>query len=479
LSYQDQLNLISCSFDLKDEDPKEIYCICRRGDDSLNFMIMCENCNEWFHGICVHITKQASSKIASYLCLACAKRKDISISNYHGEFLNYRRVEYSKFLDFISEYDFVLPKIYEYEVLLDVKSKMVCWMEKYKQLLKELLHFFKKNLIIQNINDIESVNEEIIREENCNNLEQQNDTEKFKFRINDFEKYTNNNENFGLKKNKKEYKNNCIKKCKHQQFNLENQLQYDDHTLLNDFPSVSPYKLKTLLLNDCFEKRIINMYLESEGFPIDNVVAENLILILKFQDWFKDTFKCMEAKKYSEKLNKKVVTSFKSIFEMIGKNIELEEEKELFDFIFPFAENIYSNIYNIYMEYIDCQDQKFYKDKKDIINQLHLMFQINENLKDFNGKRKSEFIKNQINLYFKLKNDLKKHLKENLTFEGFNEIYNEITKLNFKNEFIEKLKCIYKNFDPKRYEYYKRFIFGDREGYKRKKELSEKKKKKK
>ena len=39
----------------------ERYCICRRPDDGMHFMIECDTCNEWFHGFCVGLTEEESS----------------------------------------------------------------------------------------------------------------------------------------------------------------------------------------------------------------------------------------------------------------------------------------------------------------------------------------------------------------------------------------------------------------------------------
>lgn len=60
----------------KDED-KPIYCICRSSDMN-RFMIGCDNCEEWFHGDCVHVTSAYSKKIEKYYCDAC-RTKDPSL----------------------------------------------------------------------------------------------------------------------------------------------------------------------------------------------------------------------------------------------------------------------------------------------------------------------------------------------------------------------------------------------------------------
>ena len=49
------------------------YCICRRGDDGMVFMIECESCKEWFHGECVGVCKQLAARINQYFCIGCAR----------------------------------------------------------------------------------------------------------------------------------------------------------------------------------------------------------------------------------------------------------------------------------------------------------------------------------------------------------------------------------------------------------------------
>lgn len=49
------------------------YCICRSSEDK-SFMILCEKCEEWFHGKCVGITKKTSKGIENYYCDACIKK---------------------------------------------------------------------------------------------------------------------------------------------------------------------------------------------------------------------------------------------------------------------------------------------------------------------------------------------------------------------------------------------------------------------
>lgn len=55
---------------LKESD---VYCICR-STDSTRFMIACDNCEEWYHGDCIHITEPESRNIKQYFCPPCKKQ---------------------------------------------------------------------------------------------------------------------------------------------------------------------------------------------------------------------------------------------------------------------------------------------------------------------------------------------------------------------------------------------------------------------
>jgi JmjC domain-containing histone demethylation protein 1D/E/F/lysine-specific demethylase PHF8 len=49
---------------------RQNYCICRRGDDGMLFMVECDSCKEWFHGSCVGIYDETD--LQSYTCIGCA-----------------------------------------------------------------------------------------------------------------------------------------------------------------------------------------------------------------------------------------------------------------------------------------------------------------------------------------------------------------------------------------------------------------------
>ena len=51
------------------------YCICR-GPDDHRWMISCDSCEDWFHGECVHITKEVGETlIQRYICPNCTDGK--------------------------------------------------------------------------------------------------------------------------------------------------------------------------------------------------------------------------------------------------------------------------------------------------------------------------------------------------------------------------------------------------------------------
>jgi len=55
-------------------DLEDKYCVCRRFDDGISLMISCDTCSEWFHADCVGMSLQLCQKLKSYLCIGCARR---------------------------------------------------------------------------------------------------------------------------------------------------------------------------------------------------------------------------------------------------------------------------------------------------------------------------------------------------------------------------------------------------------------------
>lgn len=314
LSFEEQLYYISNNFTLKDENPSEKYCICRRGDDSLHLMIMCENCKEWFHGMCMRLSKSNVEKISNYICLACSRRKDILTVNYHGDFINYKRVNYKKFLEFMDQCKSINAYLYEYGLLCSLKQKMEKWQGEYHILIKDLFEFSNQNLLALYNKNVPQNNLNKVLENINNNM---NISE-------------SNNQDLNSNLNLTIYK--------------MNNLEMSEHIVINiPYTGVISTKNKCYIIDDILEKRVIDLYLESEGFQVENENNYNLIIVLKYNDWFKEAFKCLEAKKYSEKLNKKSINSYENINKL--QFIKIYEEDQIFyDMISTIAEVIYKKL---------------------------------------------------------------------------------------------------------------------------------------
>ncbi|RKP35566.1 hypothetical protein BJ085DRAFT_40903 [Dimargaris cristalligena] len=54
--------------------PAQAYCICERGYNGSEFVVSCERCHEWFHGICVSITPQDAALATHLYCPNCARQ---------------------------------------------------------------------------------------------------------------------------------------------------------------------------------------------------------------------------------------------------------------------------------------------------------------------------------------------------------------------------------------------------------------------
>jgi hypothetical protein len=147
-TYEEKLDIIGKTVVLKPENESEQYCICRRGDDSVNYMIMCENCKEWFHGKCLKISKSTAEKISQYICLACIRRKDLTPMSYHYEFFNNKRIGFQKFIEFIREGE-EIPVIFgEMDSLYQFRERVDAWKLKYEATLTgKLVYNFRHNTI--------------------------------------------------------------------------------------------------------------------------------------------------------------------------------------------------------------------------------------------------------------------------------------------------------------------------------------------
>ncbi|KAI8146913.1 hypothetical protein BJV82DRAFT_596992 [Fennellomyces sp. T-0311] len=55
----------------KKEDPV-LYCTCQKPLESPMYMLSCDHCGRWFHGVCVHITRSEGDFLDLYYCAECS-----------------------------------------------------------------------------------------------------------------------------------------------------------------------------------------------------------------------------------------------------------------------------------------------------------------------------------------------------------------------------------------------------------------------
>ena len=123
----------------------EQYCICRKGDDSVNYMIICEKCKEWFHGKCLDMPKSVADNISNYYCLCCSRKLDLPKEAYHRQFFEIKRVSLNDLVVMIEEGKKASCFFEEVEILEDIKIRSEIWNNKFYKLLDEVTEFFKKN----------------------------------------------------------------------------------------------------------------------------------------------------------------------------------------------------------------------------------------------------------------------------------------------------------------------------------------------
>ena len=127
------------------DDTNEKYCICRKGDDSVNYMIICEKCKEWFHGKCLAMPKSVADNISNYFCLCCSRKYDLPKENYHRQFFEIKRVSLNDLVLMIDEGKKAQCFFEEIEILEDIKIRSEIWNKKYYKLLREVTEYYKKN----------------------------------------------------------------------------------------------------------------------------------------------------------------------------------------------------------------------------------------------------------------------------------------------------------------------------------------------
>ncbi|ESN99122.1 hypothetical protein HELRODRAFT_67491, partial [Helobdella robusta] len=59
----------------------ELYCICRTPYDDSKFYIACDQCQDWFHGSCVGISKCEAEQLDTYSCPSCKQTSSRSSGN--------------------------------------------------------------------------------------------------------------------------------------------------------------------------------------------------------------------------------------------------------------------------------------------------------------------------------------------------------------------------------------------------------------
>jgi len=61
-----------------ENEDEQLYCICRRRDDG-SFMICCDECDEWYHGVCMNLPEDVGRTLPSYTCPRCLGEPFVSL----------------------------------------------------------------------------------------------------------------------------------------------------------------------------------------------------------------------------------------------------------------------------------------------------------------------------------------------------------------------------------------------------------------
>ena len=135
------------------DDTGEQYCICRKGDDSINYMISCEKCREWFHGKCLGMPKPVADNISNYYCLCCSRKYDYPKESYHKQFFEIKRVSLNELVLMIEEGKKPNCLFEEMEILEDIKIRSEIWNKKFYKLLENIIEIYRTNNFLDKVTE--------------------------------------------------------------------------------------------------------------------------------------------------------------------------------------------------------------------------------------------------------------------------------------------------------------------------------------
>jgi hypothetical protein len=185
--------------------------------------------------------------------------------------------------------------------------------------------------------------------------------------------------------------------------------------------------------------------------------AHNIVIILKQYDWFRDAYKCLESKKFSEKLNKKLILSAYYLFNLNEiKNLSREIEKNYFSTIIDKGIKLLKEISKIYEKKVTIFTRfraKF--DKKSIENLEDIIAQIDPQ-NSMSIQDLIEQIVDYVSWVDSVENILmRENFNENL-FEG---LVNKAKSFSFKSELLDRFKRIILYFTVDQLDVYRSVLF--------------------
>ena len=140
LSYEKKLEIVSKVTELR--EPKGVeFCICRRGDDSVNYMIQCDCCGIWFHGNCIGIKQNSSKKVEQFYCIVCNRRRYKAAALEKIEVLREnKRISLSQLEELIDHGRKLPVELIELEMLENELSKFKDWESRFLSFFEEVMH---------------------------------------------------------------------------------------------------------------------------------------------------------------------------------------------------------------------------------------------------------------------------------------------------------------------------------------------------